>query len=252
MEAVHAPTECVAFSTLMSSNKFGQITLSLWTIHGKCWEQKVFFIKFTTFKFQYFIDGIDAMLDSGRTQPSQLDEQPVILSDNPVETLYPGGSNKGKIMIKPSVNTVLSRPIGELEKIDERARSRERRRSRSKSRDRAFVFNTQIPLFIVLLLEENVLIRVPAVVPDLQVGTSVTVVVVLVPNPQDIQKHLRQKAMINVMIGNVELLNSLTKSTAMESNRFSVRNQAPNAMTTSRQERQDARKTLTVMRINCV
>jgi hypothetical protein len=82
------------------------------------------------------------MLNNGRTQLSQLDEMPVMQQDNQFDAQFPGGSNKGKITIKPSLNSVLSRPIGELEKVSERERrsSRERRRSRSKSRERTLVF----------------------------------------------------------------------------------------------------------------
>ncbi|KAI6191939.1 Protein Y79H2A.3, isoform d [Aphelenchoides bicaudatus] len=81
-------------------------------------------------------DGISGILE--HPPASQLDEQPV--SPNmQTEIHYPGLSlSKGKIQIKPSVNTVLSRgPIGEMERVDDRRESKERRRSRSRSRERS-------------------------------------------------------------------------------------------------------------------
>lgn len=78
------------------------------------------------------LDELSAML--GKPKESQLDEQPVSLVVQ-TDIQYPGSSaNKGKIMIKPSVSTVLSRePVGELEKVNDRS-SRERRHSRSRER----------------------------------------------------------------------------------------------------------------------
>lgn len=85
-------------------------------------------------------DGISGILDN--PQISQLDEQPVAPITQ-TEIQYPGSSTKGRIQIKPSVNTILSRgPIGELERVTERHESKERRRSRSRSRDRLLVFTT--------------------------------------------------------------------------------------------------------------
>ena len=90
-------------------------------------------------------DGISAILENPPI--SQLDEQPV-LPNIQTEIQYPGMSNKGKIQIRPSVSTVLSRgPIGELERVTERE-SKERRRSRSRSRERSLVFDGSYPLFI--------------------------------------------------------------------------------------------------------
>lgn len=79
------------------------------------------------------LDGMDSILSS--KQPSMLDERPIPHIDHN-ETLFPVRSDREKITIKPSLNSVLTRPIGELERVDDRERYR---RSRSKSRDRTFV-----------------------------------------------------------------------------------------------------------------
>jgi hypothetical protein len=76
---------------------------------------------------------MDSILNS--KQVSMLDERPIAHVDHN-DTLFPVRSDKEKITIKPSLNSVLSRPIGELERVDDRERYR---RSRSKSRDRTFV-----------------------------------------------------------------------------------------------------------------